>query len=56
MLYDIDILFKGYAAERGIALTRTESLNGSPAFTRTLAEVANRCFRSPQLKAPDAHP
>jgi ferrochelatase len=46
VLYDIDVLFKGYAAERGIALTRTESLNGSPAFTRALAEVANRCFQS----------
>lgn len=44
VLYDIDILFKGYAAERGIALTRPESLNGSPAFTRAWAEVANRCF------------
>jgi ferrochelatase len=46
VLYDIDVLFKGYAAERGIALTRPESLNGSPAFTRALAEVANRCFQS----------
>ena len=46
VLYDIDILFKGYAAERGIALTRPESLNGSPAFTRALAEVARRCFLS----------
>jgi ferrochelatase len=27
VLYDIDILFKGYAAERGIALTQPESLN-----------------------------
>jgi len=44
VLYDIDILFKGYAAERGITLTRPESLNGSPAFTRALAEVAKRCF------------
>jgi ferrochelatase len=44
VLYDIDVLFKGYAAERGIALTRPESLNGSPAFTRALAEVARRCF------------
>jgi ferrochelatase len=46
VLYDIDILFKGYAAERGIALTRPESLNGSPAFTRALAEVAKRCLQS----------
>jgi protoporphyrin/coproporphyrin ferrochelatase len=45
VLYDIDILFKGYAAERGIALTRPESLNGSPAFTRALAEVAMRCLK-----------
>ena len=44
VLYDIDILFKGYATERGIALTRPESLNGSPAFTRALAEVATRCL------------
>jgi ferrochelatase len=44
ILYDIDILFRGYAAERGIALTRPESLNGSPAFTAALAEVARRCF------------
>jgi ferrochelatase len=44
VLYDIDIQFKGYAAERGIALTRPESLNGSPAFTRALAEVATRCL------------
>lgn len=45
VLYDIDILFKGYAAERGIILTRPESLNGSPAFTRALAEVAKRCLQ-----------
>ena len=44
VLYDIDILFKGYAAERGMALARPESLNGSPAFTRALAEVARRCL------------
>jgi ferrochelatase len=44
VLFDIDILFRGYAAERGITLTRPESLNGSPAFTRALAEVATRCL------------
>jgi ferrochelatase len=46
VLYDIDILFKRYAAERGIGLTRPESLNGSPALTGALAEVATRCFQS----------
>jgi protoporphyrin/coproporphyrin ferrochelatase len=44
VLYDIDILFRGYAAERGIALSRPESLNDSPVFTRALAEVARRCL------------
>jgi protoporphyrin/coproporphyrin ferrochelatase len=45
VLYDIDILFKSYAAERGIALSRPPSLNGSPTFTRALAEVAARCLQ-----------
>lgn len=44
ILYDIDVLFRGYAAERGIALTRPESLNGSPTFTAALAEVVRRCW------------
>jgi protoporphyrin/coproporphyrin ferrochelatase len=44
VLYDIDILFKRYAAERGITLVRPESLNGSPTFTAALAEVAKRCL------------
>jgi protoporphyrin/coproporphyrin ferrochelatase len=44
ILFDIDILFKGYAAERGIELSRPESLNDSPVFTRALAEVATRCL------------
>ncbi len=44
VLYDIDILFWGYAAERGIALSRPESLNDSQTFTRALAEVARRCL------------
>jgi protoporphyrin/coproporphyrin ferrochelatase len=43
ILYDIDVLFRAYAAERGIALTRPESLNGSPTFTAALAEVVKRC-------------
>jgi ferrochelatase len=44
VLYDIDILFRGYALERGITLTRPESLNGSATFTAALAEVAKRCL------------
>jgi ferrochelatase len=44
VLYDIDILFRGYARERGIRLWRPESLNGSATFTAALAEVAKRCL------------
>jgi ferrochelatase len=43
ILYDIDVLFREYAAARGIAVTRPESLNGSPTFTAALAEVVKRC-------------
>jgi ferrochelatase len=44
VLYDIDIGFREYAAARGIELSRPESLNGSPTFTRALAAVAGRCL------------
>ena len=44
ILYDIDILFRGYAAARGISLSRPETLNDSPAFIATRAEVAQRCL------------
>ena len=44
ILYDIDILFRQYAAARGISLVRPESLNGSATFTAALAEVASRCL------------
>jgi ferrochelatase len=42
VLYDIDIGFREYAAARRIELSRPESLNGSPTFTRALAAVAGR--------------
>jgi protoporphyrin/coproporphyrin ferrochelatase len=44
VLYDVDILFRDYAASRGIRLVRPESLNDSPKLTAALAEVANRCL------------
>jgi protoporphyrin/coproporphyrin ferrochelatase len=40
ILYDVDILFREYARERGIRLLRTESLNDSPTFIAALAAVA----------------
>ncbi len=42
ILYDVDILFRNYARERGIALRRPESLNACPAFIAALAEVAKQ--------------
>jgi protoporphyrin/coproporphyrin ferrochelatase len=40
ILYDVDILFRGYAAERGIRLERPESLNGSLTLARAVAGLA----------------
>jgi ferrochelatase len=40
VLYDIDIAFKRYAAERGVTLTRAQSLNDSPEFIAALADLA----------------
>jgi protoporphyrin/coproporphyrin ferrochelatase len=39
ILFDIDILFREFAAERGMKLYRAESLNDSPTFTRAIAGV-----------------
>jgi protoporphyrin/coproporphyrin ferrochelatase len=40
VLYDIDIAFKQYAANHGMTLTRTESLNDSPLLAKAVAAVA----------------
>jgi len=40
VLYDIDIAFKNFAAARGMALTRAESLNDSVLFARAVAQLA----------------
>jgi ferrochelatase len=40
ILYDVDILFKNYAAQRGLSLSRPESLNDFPLFIDALAAVA----------------
>lgn len=39
VLYDIDIAFKQSAADRGVTLTRTESLNTSPLLIAALADI-----------------
>jgi ferrochelatase len=40
VLYDVDIAFKNFAAQRGVALTRAESLNDSVLFARAVAQLA----------------
>lgn len=40
VLYDVDILFREYAQQRGLTLWRTESLNDSPLLIRALESLA----------------
>ena len=40
ILFDVDILFRDFAAQRGMKLYRAESLNDSPAFIRAVAGLA----------------
>ncbi len=42
VLYDVDIAFKDYAAERGIALRRPESLNDSALFAHAVAALVRQ--------------
>ena len=40
ILFDVDILFRGYAAKRGIRLERPESLNASDGLAKAVADLA----------------
>ena len=42
ILYDVDILFRGYAHKLGIRLERPESLNASPTLARAVADLARQ--------------
>jgi protoporphyrin/coproporphyrin ferrochelatase len=42
ILYDVDILFRDYGSKLGIALSRPESLNGSPTLARAVADLARQ--------------
>jgi len=44
ILFDVDILFREFAAERGMKLYRAESLNDSPLFVRAVADLAKARF------------
>ena len=39
ILYDVDIGFRDFAAERGMKLYRAESLNDSPTFVKAVADI-----------------
>ena len=39
ILYDVDILFKQFAAKENMRLWRAESLNDSPLLTSALAQI-----------------
>ena len=39
ILFDVDILFRQFAGERGMKLYRAESLNDSPLFVRAVADL-----------------
>jgi ferrochelatase len=45
ILFDVDILFRGYAEKLGIRLELPESLNGSVTLAKAVAELAGRGLR-----------
>lgn len=45
ILYDIDILFREYAARLGIRLERPESLNGSVTLAQAIADLARQSLQ-----------
>jgi ferrochelatase len=55
VLYDIDIAFRNFAAARGMKLWRAESLNDSPTFIASLADLARSRMRAPHSR-PDGSP
>jgi len=48
ILFDVDILFRQFAEERGMKLYRAESLNDSPLFVRAIADLARARFTALQ--------
>jgi protoporphyrin/coproporphyrin ferrochelatase len=46
VLYDIDIVFRDHAQQKGITIFRPESLNDSPLFIEALADLVDRSLHS----------
>lgn len=51
ILYDVDILFRGYAEGKGMVLNRTESLNENPLLVEALAAIARHAVGAPTRAA-----
>ncbi len=49
ILFDVDILFRDYAAARGMKLYRAESLNDSPQFLGAVADLARKRIAATRL-------
>ena len=56
ILYDVDILFRGHAANLGIRLERPASLNASPALARAVADLASQGLARLQKDAAKSEP
>ncbi len=55
ILFDVDILFRQFAADLGMKLYRAKSLNDSPTFARAIAEIVRaRLAAAPCEEAPAA--
>ena len=55
ILYDVDIMFREFAAERAMKLYRADSLNDSPTFVRAIADIVRtRTAATPQNTGPVA--
>lgn len=50
VLYDVDIAFKKFAAEKGMMLWRAESLNDSPTLCAAIADIARSVLAKPEPK------
>ncbi len=54
ILFDVDILFRDFAAQHGMKLYRAESLNDSPAFIHAVAELARTRLKT-EASSTSAH-
>lgn len=54
ILYDIDVLFRGYGNARGVAVRRSQSLNDSPLFAEALAGLVTSRIKQMTRKSSHA--